>query len=70
MKVKRYSAYEVPCTYTKRGNPVIQEVVLASDYDALLALARMLRKLAKELWQSEDDSNLVSVMRESAWLEE
>jgi hypothetical protein len=46
-EVKRYRADRVPVKWDG-GVGEVQEVVLASDYDALLAQARRLRAMVKD----------------------
>ena len=72
MKAKRYTVYE----YTGKGVLAVEEnttgkYVLATDYDALLALARRLRielvSYAKDAPVMCDD---IELLDDSAWLEE
>jgi hypothetical protein len=53
-EVKRYYADRVPVKWDEKWHMgEVQEVYLASDYDALLAQARRLRAMLKELWDGE-----------------
>ena len=59
MNAKRYKQYEIAAQFSDTG----EKMVLATDYDALLALARRLRKGIV----TTDD---ITLLVESAWLDE
>jgi hypothetical protein len=72
-EAKRYWADMVPLVWDSEGVGKVQEVYLASDYDALLAKARRLR--AALIDEQEDDYNdncfctTCALLRETADLE-
>jgi len=71
MKVKRY---DLVTSHYDGGGSMDEyddgDYIHSTDYDALLALARRLRKVAMGLWATEDDTDYHTVVSDSAWLEE